>query len=434
MNEILEPAPVITPLQPFNPPGSRRNNSALERPDAEPWHQPVIGEILLDELTAVIKRYVVLPEFAPETLALWTLHTYAFHLREVTAYLGLESPEKRCGKTTLLALLSELVNRPVVAANISPPALFRVIEEASPTLLIDEADTFLQGNDEMRGILNSGYTRKTAFVVRVSNQSREAQKESSTQLVEAAAASRLVRFSSWCPKAMAAIGRLPDTLADRCIPIRMQRKTMAEKCDRLKNLDAEVLRRCCARFILDHARAITEGRPETPPELNDRASDIWEPLLVLADLAGGAWPERARQCAIRISSGVQEANPASSLLLEILIAFTQSGTTRLASRDIVAHLNSTLSRPWAELCQGKPVDELWLSKQLKPYHVRPRLVRFQDTIARGYHQEDLSDIFRRYIPRSEIETLRQEVTAAQPLEAAQTPPEEAKTAPVTGGN
>jgi len=94
----------------------------------------------------ILCRYVLLPRWAPETLALRVLHTYAFELRDVTAYLGIESPEKRCGKTTLLGVLNELVNRPIAASNISSPAFFRVIEEARPTLLIDEADTLLAGN------------------------------------------------------------------------------------------------------------------------------------------------------------------------------------------------------------------------------------------------------------------------------------------------
>src|SRR5207245_793378 len=110
--------------------------------------------------------FVVLPKWAAETLALWILYTFAFHLRDVTTYIGLESPEKRCGKTTLLSLLAELANRAVASSNISPPAFFRVIEDLSPTLLIDEMDTFLKGNDQLQGILNSGYTRKTAFVLR----------------------------------------------------------------------------------------------------------------------------------------------------------------------------------------------------------------------------------------------------------------------------
>ena len=122
---------------------------------------------MLDELEQALGRCVVLPQHAAATLALWTVHTYAYRRREVNTYIGLESPEKRCGKTTLLAVLSELVKRPVVAASISPPALYRVIEEAEPTLLIDEADTVLEGSGELRGMLNAGYRRKTAYVVRV---------------------------------------------------------------------------------------------------------------------------------------------------------------------------------------------------------------------------------------------------------------------------
>src|SRR5262245_32075591 len=116
-----------------------------------------------------MRRFVVLPRCAAETLALWVVHTYAFGLRDVSTYLGIESPEKRCWKTTLLGVLSKLVQRPVAAANISSPAFFRVIEEMGPTLLIDEADTFLSGNEELRGILNAGYSRETAYVIRMQN-------------------------------------------------------------------------------------------------------------------------------------------------------------------------------------------------------------------------------------------------------------------------
>ncbi len=141
-----------------DPAQEARVEKGLGLEEAEPWPEAVTGDGLLDELDGVLRRFVVLPGAAGEALALWVLHTYAFELREVSTYVGVESPEKRCGKTTLLTVLSELVRRPVVAANISALALFRVIEEAQPTLLIDEADTLLYGNDELRGILNSGYT------------------------------------------------------------------------------------------------------------------------------------------------------------------------------------------------------------------------------------------------------------------------------------
>src|SRR5205809_4922989 len=140
--------------------------------DVEPWPEAVDGGELLNELEHLMRRHVVLPPWAAETAALWVLHTYAFPLRDVSAYLGVESPEKRCGKTTFLSVLSELANRAVPLANISSPAVYRAIEEKQPTLLIDEADTFLQGNDVLRGILNAGYTRKTAFVIRVAARRR----------------------------------------------------------------------------------------------------------------------------------------------------------------------------------------------------------------------------------------------------------------------
>src|SRR6059036_2760406 len=139
---------------------------ALDLREVQPWARPVDGKALLDALVQVLRRFAVLPKWAGETLALWIVHTFAFHLRDVTTYIGIESPEKRCGKTTLLGLLNELANRAVASSNISPPAFFRVIEDLSPTLLIDEVDTFLAGNDQLKGILNSGYHRKTAFVLR----------------------------------------------------------------------------------------------------------------------------------------------------------------------------------------------------------------------------------------------------------------------------
>src|SRR3989442_15619567 len=164
----------------------------LERPDLEPWPEPVDGPALLDGINGILGRFAVLPQWAPEALTLFDLHTYAFHLRDVSTYVGIESPEKRCGKTTLLGILGKLVNRPVMAANISSPAFFRVIQEMQPTLLIDEADTFLKKRNDLRGILNAGYTRDTAYVMRVSNQKLETSLENSDDR-----RSRLVRFSCW---------------------------------------------------------------------------------------------------------------------------------------------------------------------------------------------------------------------------------------------
>jgi hypothetical protein len=455
-----------------------------EMEEVEPWPERVDGAALLDELATVVRRFVILPKNAPEALALWCVHTYAFRLRDVSTYLGIESPEKRCGKTTLLTVLSELVHRPVVASNISSPAFFRVIEETRPTLLIDEADTFLQGNDELRGILNSGYSRKTAYVVRVAERAAESvrgsqeitksecrmtncadreevisnqfgrsnQRGNGTEIVvsnqfgksnqsggskqfgnseqfgrsnqlgqvghELVAAtmggqrfrkgSRLMRFSCWCPKVVAAIGRLPETLADRCIVIRMQRKTAHEECERLRYLEPVELRRKCARFVRDHASEIGKARPVLPAILNDRAGDIWEPLLALADLAGGDWPHKARQAAEGLTSVAQESSPIGALLWDILLMFVKSKRERLFSRWMVAWLNEMPDRPWGEMRKGKAVDERWLAQQLRPYAIKSKTMWIEEEAAKGYEQEDFKEVFRRYIPRAEYEAFKLE--------------------------
>jgi hypothetical protein len=363
----------------------------------------------LASLATTLRRFVILPKWAPETLALWIVHTYAFQLRDVSTYLGIESPEKRCGKTTLLGILGELAHRPVTAANISSPAFFRVIEELQPTLLIDETDTFLQGNDQLKGILNSGYSRKTSYVLRVVSQgptSQAANEPPSTPDTSG----RVIRFSCWCPKVMASIGPLPDTLADRCIIIRMERKTAAETCDRLRNLDATDLRRQCARFVMDNHAAIAAACPTPPSGLNDRATDIWEPLLALADLAGGDWPNLARQAALALTADAQDSNPIGSLLLDIFFLFSIQDSDRILTRNLLEALFALGDRPWLELAQGKAITELWLARQLRPYGIRPRMMRTADRQARGYSRDDCMEAFRRYIPKSEKDALLSSLT------------------------
>jgi len=405
----------------------------------------VDGQQLLNYLETLLERHVVLPTWASETLALWVLHTYAFELRDVSTYLGIESPEKRCGKTTLLGVLNRLTNRPVPAANISSSAFFRVIEEMRPTLLIDEADTFLRTNDELRGILNAGYARDTAYVVRVT-QTDAIQEPCSSRREEALSSTypltlnprtsdcpvrvghspvrvgpSLRHFSCWCPKVMAAIGRLPETLADRCIVIRMQRKTIHEECERLRNLDTSHLREQFTRFVEQNANAIATARPAIPESLNDRAADIWEPLLALADIAGGDWPAKARRAAEGLTASGHGRSPIGALLFDIYAGIARKESERIFSRDLVDWLNGFTDRPWLDLPglrfvdsgKRKQMSELWLAQQLRPYGLRPRTIRIGDNIAKGYVLDEMIEVFQRYMPRSELDNFKAEFARAQ---------------------
>ena len=198
-------------------------------------------------------------------------------------------------------------------------------------------------------------------------------------------------------------------MADRCITVSMQRKTAEEECERLRDLDGSEMRRKCARFVIDHAAEIAAARPEIPKSLNDRAADIWETLLALADLAGGEWPKLARDAAEHLSAKGRENNALSSLLFDVLVAFVQLGGEKAHSHDLVTQLNFRTGRAWQELLKGRPATEVWLSQQLRPYGVRPRSIWINGVSRKGYMKEDFGDIFKRYIPKAEAQELFEEL-------------------------
>src|SRR5580693_247098 len=146
--------------------GQNQNETVIFEP-ITPHPQPVVIGDLLTDIETTIKRHVVLPDAAAAALAVWVLHTYVFEVRDTVAYVAIESPEKRCGKTILLTVLGAMANKPLIASNVTVGALFRAIDTCRPTLLIDEADTFLAGNTTMRGVINSGNTWRTAYVLRM---------------------------------------------------------------------------------------------------------------------------------------------------------------------------------------------------------------------------------------------------------------------------
>ena len=145
---------------------AEKDDSALPHWRVEASPVPVDGAALLDAVRAVFRRYVVMPKGADTALALWVMHAWTMNAGEISPFMVLVSPTKRCGKTTVLILLQYMTPRSELASNISASAIFRYVEEVQPTLMIDEADSFIKDNEEMRGILNSGHTKTAAYVIR----------------------------------------------------------------------------------------------------------------------------------------------------------------------------------------------------------------------------------------------------------------------------
>jgi len=198
--------------------------------------------------------------------------------------------------------------------------------------------------------------------------------------------------------------------------IRMQRKMADERCERLRKAQSEAaeLRSKCARFAADYAREITAATPVMPTELHDRAGDVWEPLVCLGDIAGGEWPERARQAAIGLTMRAQENCPIGNLLMDAFVLITDLKAERLFSRELAARLDRYYQRPWMEGLKGKPVTEAWLAKQLRPYGMRPMTIRIGEKVGRGYESEGFVEALRRYVPSTEAKAMLAEAYIPPP--------------------
>ena len=131
--------------------GIVRQGLPLEWTEDEPWPEKVIGEELLGNVSALIARYVDIPKTRADAVALWIATTWIHDRLELSTFLNLTSATKRCGKSLLMEVIGALVFRPLpVSGRITPAALFRSIQRAEPTLLLDEADTYMTSDPELR--------------------------------------------------------------------------------------------------------------------------------------------------------------------------------------------------------------------------------------------------------------------------------------------
>ena len=362
--------------------------------EVPPWSDPVNIDELLNELTASVQRFMSLPDHAAPAIALWVVYTYCVvSYGHIAPTLAITSPEKRCGKSTLLGWLYRVVEKPMLAANITAAAIFRTIDAWSPTLLIDEADSFLgESGDELRGILNSGHTRDTAYVIRVAGDELEPR-----------------QFSTWGAKAVALIGKLEgkySTLADRSVEIQLRRRLPTDKVEKLRHADEEHFERLaakCFRFSLDHGGTIGKARPIIPDVLHDRAADNWEPLLSIADLGGERWSRLARSTALALSGGADNDAGNAGLGVQLLTDLEQYFVARPTMQhhtttDILIYLTGIDDAPWVTFAKGKGMTARHLSRLLKPYGIIPQTIRVSATTAKGYTVTDFRDAFARYLP------------------------------------
>ncbi len=371
---------------------ARRQAEITEAPvngmdNPAPWPDSVDGDVLLQELLETIHRFVVLPKHADVATVLRVVAAHAHAAWDVFPILAATSPTKRCGKTTLLDVLSFVLPRPLLASNISPASVYRAIEAWHPCLLVDEADTFLPNNDELRGVVNSSHNRSAAFVLRVEGEGEDRQ---------------VVAFSTWCPKVIAGIGALPATLEDRAICLRLRRKGKTERTERARRRMLEglrVLSRQASCWTENNHALLEQVDPTVPDELDDRAADNWHPLLAVADLAGGQWPELARKAALALSAGrdADDDEVGVRLLRHIKTVFEAKGLDRIASVELVSALIVDEEWGWSAWWKGRALHQRGLARLLKPFGIGPKVIRFPTGTVRGYDREQFLDAWSRYL-------------------------------------
>lgn len=362
------------------------------------WHLPVNGGELLSSIEQVIDNHIACEPQTRIAAALWILYTWAIDAMHIAPIACITAPEKRCGKTQLLTLIGELCYKPLSTSNISAPALYRAIEGWKPTLLIDEADTFLKENEDLRGVINSGHSRKNAFVVRCDGDDNKPK-----------------RFNVYCAKAISGIGHLPETIKDRSIILELRRKLPSEQKQRLRHADQTEwhnIKSKCLRWVNDNFESIKSTQPQLPEQLHDRAQDNWESLFIIAQLASDEWLAKANHAALLID-GTEVESPSvnEQLLTDIKKIFEQHGYKNMFSAGLIAALNEDEESTWATWNRGKPISQHQLAARLKHFGIKSKKVRVGAEVKSGYELSQFDDAFKRYIPERGIQV----VTSLQPM-------------------
>lgn len=365
-----------------------RRELASELGDIQATITPTTGKKALDDVMSFVRRFVDMSEAQARAAALFVAHCYCIEAADYTPYLLVTAAEKRCGKSRLLDVLKLLVPTPWKTERASAAVLVRKIDAEAPTLLLDESDAAFSSDKKysevLRSILDSGFKKGGCSSLCVGEGKNIGYKD----------------FHTFCPKVIAGIGRLPDTVEDRGIPIRLKRAKTGTV-ERFRERDAKPkaddivfrLKSWCAANI----EALKKARPAVLLQIQDRQFDTTEPLFAIADRAGGDWPQGARRALVELCTGAQldDGSVRVKLLSDIRQVYAEKGVDELSSQELCDNLAQFEGSPWAEWSRGKPVTTHKLAGLLKPFEVHPRQI--QRGQSRGYSLASFGDAFSRYL-------------------------------------
>lgn len=356
--------------------------------------QTIDGADLFDRACAFVRRFVRPPsESSYDAMVLWAVHTHLMEAWDTTPRIAFLSAEPGSGKSRAMEIVALLAPLALEAANATTASLVRALDDPAgrPTFFIDEIDTKYgpkaKGDEELRGMINAGHRRGGYFL--------RCEMDGDRWIP--------VRREAYAAVAMAGIGDLPDTILTRSVILKMRKRAPHERVEPYRQRDhmglGHALRdelEMWANQVRADAAAI---RPLLPAAITDRNADVWEPLIAVADLAGGDWPARAREAAIQlIDAGKATTKPSLGVQLLSDIRDVFGDATRLPTKVLLDCLLADEEAPWGDL-SGRKVDDRKLAKLLAPYEIKPKTIRMPDgTTPRGYERDAFHDAWERQLP------------------------------------
>jgi hypothetical protein len=352
-------------------------------------------ESVLDAIDTFLGRFISYPSTAARHAhVLWIAHTWLMDAWESTPRIAFMSPEPGSGKSRALEVTEWLVPRSIHAVNTTPAYLFRKVSDPDgrPTILYDEIDTVFgpaaKGNNEdIRGMLNAGH-RKGAAAGRCTTRGNNIVTE---------------ELPAYCAVAIAGLKDLPDTIATRSVIVRMRKRAPDEYVEpwraRVNVPEAQQLGERINAWAASVAPTLGDYWPDMPAGVTDRAADVWEPLIAVADKAGGRWPEIARVAAVTLVTANLDkaASVGVQLLTDIKLVFDTTGKEKIATQDLLHHLNSFDESPWASANKGQPLNPRGLSSRLREYEISPMPLRVGEVVFKGYARAQFADAWKRYL-------------------------------------
>ena len=368
---------------------------------------------VLDALVDLFNKYTVLPhDSCAPALALWAVHTHVSPAFYTSPRLVLTSPVPGSGKTRVLELLALVCHSPRMTVGSTTAALFRRIGQAHrdevtpPTILFDEIDAVFGSNrpseqtEQLRALMNAGYKRG-ATIDRCEGDATNMQ---------------VIEWPVFSPLALAGLeSRLPDTITTRAVVIEMRKRARGETVAPYRERDAvaevATLVDALAAWAPGAVSDLQHARPAMPEGVYDRPSEVWEPLLAIADYAGGRWPTLAREACVRfVTAPVYRAPSLGVELLHDIREVMGHGSDpdyptvdRIGSVDLLAKLRDREESPWRDLDHGRGLNARRLGQFMAAYQVASIPVRIGGRTCKGYvtfgneKQVGLADAWARYL-------------------------------------